>query len=226
MPGLSTASLPVTLSEVVLLCGEQFARKLGPISFSDVQADLPHTPEKVSTNELTRALLTSTFLDLEARGALRLEMQPRKTLFGLRAVPFLQIALEHERPTLPDGCLEGRVLHAVGDAGGLTDLAGALHGFVPRSKQPRSVVIDVVRQGLADRGLLAPMRAKMLGVLPVRKYVATDEARDLAARVDARLVRDQFQACERGRPDVWRALSGGIDAALDGLTERERDIND
>ncbi len=70
---------PLTPSELVLLNGEQFAKKvmLGNIK-------LLHTDASVSISQLAQAILTAAVLGDEFSGNLHLEVRQEIAMFGLR----------------------------------------------------------------------------------------------------------------------------------------------
>ncbi|AFZ67660.1 hypothetical protein [Deinococcus peraridilitoris] len=219
MTATGTTTVPLTLSEGVLLHGEQFAKKLGAVSIGDVQVDLPLVPDKVSSNELARVLLATALLELEACGSLKLAMQHRKTLFGLRKVSVLELSAGLSHEVLPEGSLEARILQAVQQLNRASDLPDLIALLVPLSHQPRLDVVNFVKEALARRDLLEVQNTKMLGLLPVRKYTATKVTLAYTAYASPQLARDRLTACETQRPEVWRALVRGIETGLDRQTK-------
>ena len=76
---MNTPTTYLTPSELVYLNGEKFAPKAGVFG----RTRLLHMEFDVNVTSLVQAMLAATFLTLEQQGTLRLEIRPKKALFGL-----------------------------------------------------------------------------------------------------------------------------------------------
>ena len=96
---------PLSASELVLLNGEKFAKK---VMMGNIQ--LMHTQESVSAAQLGQAILAAGVLALEASSNLALEARQEKALFGLRKVTNLYANPKPQADEWPETCLESQFL--------------------------------------------------------------------------------------------------------------------
>ena len=144
---------PLSASELVLLNGDQFAKKvmLGNIK-------LLHTDASVSVSQLAQAMLVAAVLADESSGNLRLEVRQEKAMFGLRKVKNLyanptphpvewpQFSLESQLPQIAERFKNDDDSHRV---------SNLIYAWLRQdSSSPWQSTIEMVKSGLTERGLL------------------------------------------------------------------------
>jgi hypothetical protein len=209
----------LTPSEVVFFNGEQFAQKamLGNI-------ELLHSNEKVSQAQLGTAILTAAFLGCEEAGAFSLGIGERKALFGLRKVREVYAVPASARVQLPPDSLE-----AV--------LAGLAERFEERDEHsvqkiifawlredassPWNTAFDLLKEGMAKRGLLDARQEKKLKIFTVTHYSLAEETPRLLKGQSFSPVKVALESCAQSRPEIWKLLGGGIKKAISARTESQ-----
>ena len=144
---------PFTPSELVLLHGDQFAKK---VMMGNIK--LLHTDASVSFSQLGQAILASAVLADENAGNLRLEVRQEKATFGLRKVKKLyanptphkvdwpEFSLEHELP---------RIAERVKNENDSYQVSNLIYAWLRQdSSSPWQSTIEMVKSGLAERDLL------------------------------------------------------------------------
>lgn len=199
---------PLAPSEVVLLNGEAFAP---PPGLADKLA-LLHTEGAVSAAALARALLAAAFLAAEQAGALRLEVRPKPTPFGPSKVLTLYAEPGGADPAWPEHSLEARLR---GLAGEIPEAAAVTRGLLEAdSPNPWHQAAELVKRGLARRGLLDVVEVVQFGFVKTPAYELPAATRALAAQAPVAAVQQLLKDCEQGRPAVWAQLRQQLDAGL------------
>jgi len=160
---------PLTPSELVLLNGEHFAKKvmLGNIK-------LLHTDASVSISQLAQAILAAAVLADEFSENLRLEVRQEKAMFGLRKVRKLyanptphpvewpQYSLESQLPQIAERFKNDDDSHQV---------SNLIYAWLRQdSSSPWQSTIEMVKSGLADRSLLEKTEQTELRIFTVVNY--------------------------------------------------------
>ncbi|MDF2630796.1 MAG: hypothetical protein K0R39_4627, partial [Symbiobacteriaceae bacterium] len=101
----------ITPSEVVLLHANQFAPE-GTMLKGGSWTSLT-TGAKVGYMELTAALLSAALLANEQAGVVRLRMQPKKAMFGLKTANVVMVDWVQDGPEWPAGTLEWMVVEGM-----------------------------------------------------------------------------------------------------------------
>ncbi|OGO36600.1 MAG: hypothetical protein A2W35_16390 [Chloroflexi bacterium RBG_16_57_11] len=208
---------PLTPSEVVFLNGEQFAEnvKLGNV-------DLIHSDEKVSLAQLGGTILATAILACEQAGAFRLEVRERKATLGLRKVRELFAAPAQHRENLPEGSLEATY------AGMATQMAlkekndiyTILYTWLHKdSISPWTTALELLKAGMAKRGLLEATEEKKLKLFKVTRYSLPERTARLVKGQSVGPVKALLDTCQRTRPEVWKELEAGIKKAIAARTE-------
>ena len=216
-PAQAPAVSTLTPSETVLLHGDQFAHDGGPLS---TNTTLPATGAKVAAAPLVQALVAAALLAGEYSGAFRLEVRDKKALFGLRTVRGLFVEAGPAPVPWPEPSLEahlGRLLR-----GGPRDVSNLLYILLWRdSSNPWEAMIDVVKQGLAARGLLEIEDVKHLKVLTTQRFRLTPAAPGVIAAQPATFVQEMFTANAQQRPELWKLLNEGSKSGVKLREERD-----
>lgn len=211
-----TAAL--TPTEAVLLQPERFAPKdtVFTAGFEPVLGG-----EKVALAPLAETLLAVALLANERAGAIRLEIRPKKTLFGLRTVRPLVAEATGRGGGWPAGTLEAAVLEAL--AGGAREAYDVLHAVFHTDKpNPASWVTVLVMQGLHARGLMDAREKKALKLFTVTELTATPQlegvVRAHGSAAEEALLREALQ-----RNEEWNALRKAASGAISARTESRDD---
>jgi hypothetical protein len=220
---MSTASAldpagPLAPSELVLLRGDQFAKKT---MLGNVQ--LLHTDQSVSPAQLGEAILAAAFLACHEAGSIQLQVRQKKALFGLRQVDRLHAVPGDPAVAWPAATLEATIGQLAQDSAkddglGIRDLV--YRWLAQDSVNPWQVTIDRIKAGLAERGLLDRFDEKRLKIFTVTRYELPPATNELAARQPLELVRRLLDSCAEERPAVWKLLSKEIKAAISARTEQ------
>jgi hypothetical protein len=211
---------PLTPSELVLLNGEQFAKK---VMLGNVQ--LLHSGASVSAAQLGQAILVAGFLAAESTANLRFEARQEKAMLGLRKVKNLYANPTPHPVEWPDGCLESRLptlaerLKADQENHQVSRLIYTWLG--EDSGSPWQSAIDLVKYGMAGRGLLDSSKEKKLKLFTVTTYTLPQSTASLAAQQSIESVKQLLSNCERSRPEIWDLLVKQIKKAISDRTEQD-----
>lgn len=208
---------PLTPSEVVFLNGELFAKK---VSLGSVQ--LLHTEEKVSLSQLGQAILATAILAGEQAGAFRLEVQERKAMLGLRKVQKLFAVPTSPRMNLPEHCLEATFSTLTNQLAlqDKNDIYNIIYTWLRRdTTSPSSTALEMLKAGMAERGLLEVTVEKKLKIFTSTIYTVPEWTARLVKGQAIEPVKALLENCSRTRPEVWKLLDSGIKKAISDRTE-------
>ena len=210
-------SNPLTPSEMVFLNGELFAKK---VMLGNV--DLLHSDEKVSIAQLGEAILATAMLACEQAGAFRLEARERKALLGLRKVRELFAVPTTPRENLPEGSLEATFYNLAVNLApqNKNDIYTMLYVWLRQdATAPWNTVMDLMKAGMAERGMLDATQEKKLKIFTVTHYAYPEQTARLVKGQSAGPVKAMLENCERTRPEVWKMLEDAIKKAIRARTE-------
>ncbi|HLL84099.1 MAG TPA: hypothetical protein VK420_15660 [Longimicrobium sp.] len=204
----------LTPSEVVLLNGDQFSR-LDKNGFP-----LPRGGTAVDPNPLAIAALEAAILGNERAGAITLEQEIEKKLFGLLKGRVVRVRTGTAAPRWPEGSYEARICERVkkGGAEGITVKTLVIDLFPSDDDHPWTEVLQQIAQALRARGLADEQtrEKKALGIFKTKSTVAVLNAAgaSLAERHPATRVQDLLTSCQRERPEVWSIIDSSVRAGL------------
>jgi len=211
---------PCAPSELILLNGDQFA---APARFGN-NVNLLHVEGKVSVEQLGQAVLTAAFLSAEQAGDLCLEARQKKAMMGLRQVTALYAVPGQHSALWPEQSLEhqlGPLAQRLLADKQRNEVSNMVYVWLARdSAVPWTVAIDLVKQGLASRGLLEQVEEKKLKLFTSRSYVMPESTAVLLSRQSVAPVKDLLVAAQRDRPDLWQLLTKQIKDAISRRTEK------
>jgi len=221
MDALSGATF--TPSELILLRGDEFAPKAGLVNATKLlQGDL-----KVSVRDLARAITAGTLLANERVGVLRLEVRSKKALLGLAQTTVCVAEPPGSSYAWPPATLEARVLPIAAQlrqTRGQCDIYMLVYTLLERdSGDPWSALVEMVKAGLAQRGLLAANEKKTLGIFRSVEYSLPSNTAALAAGQSAGSVQRMLAESEHTRPDLHKRLLSEIDKAIKRRVEQSDD---
>jgi hypothetical protein len=216
---------PLTPSELVLLNGERFAKKvmLGNIS-------LLHSDASVSVAQLGQAILAAAFLTNEQQGAIRLEKRKKKAMLGLRKVEVLYALAGARDVTWPAPSLEADVLSVLArsqkdDEWG--DISNIIYAWLREdSTSPWQSAIELIKSGMASRGMLEKFEEKKLKIFTSIRYELPQSTLNLSKEYPIEPVEALLRACENNRPEIWKLLIDQIKSAIKARTEQDQDTSD
>ncbi|MEJ2709967.1 MAG: hypothetical protein P8074_20315 [Anaerolineales bacterium] len=211
---------PLTPSELVFLNGEIFAGKamLGNMP-------LLHTDQSVSTSQLGQAVLAAAFLANEHVGAFSLGVAQKKAMLGLRKVKTLTANPGKNSPAWPAGSLESGLFALTRDryaSGKSTEVNDLVYTWLRSDSQdPWTSVLEMLKHGLADRGLLERSEEKKLKIFTKTKFSLPDATAQIAGKANVALVQQILGDCERQRSEDWKLLNKLIKKAISARTEQD-----
>ncbi|HYF95878.1 MAG TPA: DUF4339 domain-containing protein [Symbiobacteriaceae bacterium] len=211
----------LTPSEVVLLFADQFAGE-GTMMKGGNWTSLT-TGAKVGYLDLTAALLSAAILANEQAGSLRLRMQPKKAMFGLKTVNVAMVEYVQDPPDWPEGTFEWI---AVEGMRGMQprEAADLFTGMLLMdSTYPHTLAANIACVGLEKRGLLSTEEKKKLLIISTMNFKVTDRTRWAMETCPPGPVRQLLDQCRQSRPDVYQGLA---EAAAKAIGNRREYSND
>lgn len=210
---------PLSASELVLLNGDKFAKK---VMMGNIQ--LMHTEASVSVAQLGQAILAAAVLAVESTRNLQLEVRQKKATFGLRKVTKLYGDPTPHPVEWPDYCLESQLLQIADQLkqkDGSNQVTNMIYAWLREdSGSPWQTTIELVKSGMAQRGLLEAYEEKSLKIFTVTRYSLPDSTKSLAAQLPIQPVQQLLSNCEGNRKDVWDLLIKQIKKAIKDRTEQ------
>lgn len=215
---------PISPSELVLLKGDQFAKKvmMGNIKLLNSEAS-------VSVSQLGQAILAVAVLAAEAAGNLQLEVRQGKAMFGLRKVKNLyanptptpvewpKYSLEAQLPPIAERFKNDQESHEV---------SNLIYSWLRQdSSSPWQSTIEMIKSGLAERGLLDTSEETKLKVFTVTNYSLPQDTASLAAEQPIEPVKQLLANCENDRREIWDLLVKQFKSAIKARTEQDDDVD-
>ncbi|MFC1922387.1 hypothetical protein ACFLY4_03775 [Chloroflexota bacterium] len=215
---------PISSSELVLLRGDQFAKK---VMIGNIK--LLHTDASVSISQLGQAILAAAVLAAEAAGNLQLEVRKGKAMFGLRKVKNLyanptptpvewpKYSLEAQLPPIAERFKNDQDSHEV---------SNLIYAWLRQdSSSPWQSAIEMVQSGLAERGLLDTSEETKLKVFTKINYSLPESTASLAAEQPIEPVKQLLANCENDRREIWDLLVKQIKSAIKARTEQDDSVD-
>lgn len=206
-------------SERVYLHAEAFARE----RTLKQAVGVLQTDKKVDAAELNAAVLSAAVLGAEQAGVVKLRVGEQSKWFGLRKAPGLFFEPGPTPGVFPPGTLEGDLPAMMGKV--KTGIATSVIRELLRadSSWPELNSLDLVKQGLAKRGLLTTEQEKRLGLFKVDVYRVPESTRALRQREGPEEVKRLFDDARTNRPQEWALLQEAIVAATKSRKEYDSD---
>lgn len=211
---------PLSPSELVLLNGDLFAKK---VMLGNIQ--LLHTDTSVSISQLGEAILSAAVLAAESAGNFKLEIRTAKAMLGLRKAKNLCGIPTFSPNEWPEYSLEAQLpkiaerLEKEGESHQISDL---IYIWLRQdSSSPWQSTIEMVKSGLAERGLLDAAQKTRLKVFTVVNYSLPESTADLASQIPIDPVKELLTNCENNRKDIWELLLKENKRAIKQRTEQD-----
>jgi hypothetical protein len=209
---------PLTPSELVLLNGQLFAEKawIGNVS-------LLHTEAKVSATQLGQAMFAAAFLAADQAGSVQLQVRQKKVLLGLGKTDVLYADPGDPAVVWPEQSLESRLrkLAEEWQHRGDNEVAHVLYSLLGQdSANPWQEAAELVKAGLAARGLLRKVEERKLKILVFSHYELPESTSAMLLGQPVEPVQQLLTECQSSRPQVWKLLVAGIKKAIKLRTEQ------
>ena len=215
---------PISPSELVLLKGDQFAKKvmMGNIKLLNSEAS-------VSVSQLGQAILAVAVLAAEAAGNLQLEVRQGKAMFGLRKVKNLYANPTPTPVEWPKYSLEAQlppIAERFKNDQESNEVSNLIYSWLRQdSSSPWQSTIEMVKSGLAERGLLDTSEETKLKVFTVTNYSLPQDTALLAAEQPIEPVKQLLANCENDRREIWDLLVKQFKSAIKARTEQDDDVD-
>jgi len=211
---------PLSPSELVLLNGDQFAKK---VMLGNIQ--LMHIEASVSVSQLGETILAAAVLAVDSIGNLQLDIRSEKAMLGLRKVKSL-----YGKPTFtpndwPDYSLEAQLVQIAerldreGESAKISDLVYIW--LRQDASSPWQSTIEMVQAGLAERGLLETSETTKLKVFTTVNYSLPRTTVALAEQYSIEPVREMLTNCEKNQKEIWELLKKENKKAIKQRTEQD-----
>ncbi len=180
--------------------------------------------QEVSAVQLAQAILVSALLANEQAGAIRLEVRQKKVLLGMTRANSLYV--EPDRKYIPwtEGRLEASIYPLASNLlanKGRNEVSNLLVALLREdTPNPWLSVVERVKAGMAQRGLLKRVEEKKLKVFSRVHYQLPDDTKALLLKQPYAPLQQLLQHCQQERPQVWALLQAHIRSAISQRTER------
>jgi hypothetical protein len=216
MPNFPPAAPPVvvTPSERVLLFGDRFSEPGGVLSTTET---ILSSGIKVKLDPLVHNAVAAALLAAEQSGSLRLEIRQGKAMFGLMSTQAVHMVPGPRAVTWPQGSLESYAGQAAATQPGVANWVSALIG--QRQETPQYRIVNVIKHGLATRGVLHAEQKTTLKVFTSVTYSLPPAVRASAEQSGTAHVQEMLARCQHERPQVWNEIVRGIKSGIAWMTE-------
>jgi len=183
---------------------------------------LLHSNEKVSLSQLGQAILMTAILASEQASALHLEVRERKAMLGLRKVRELFAVPVNPKERLPEYSLEASFIDLATSQApqDKNDIYTIVYTWLREdTASPWNTVIELLKAGMAKRGMLDATEEKKLKIFTVTNYTLPERTVMLVKGQSVEPVKALLDNCARTRPEVWKMLEASIKKAVSARTE-------
>ncbi len=204
----------LTPSEHVYLNGEKFAPKAGIFA----KTRLMHVEFDANVIQLVQAVFAAAILTLEQQGTLRLEIRPKKVLFGLASTKGLYADAVGPMAAWPAQTIEASLpglAYQLAANKGQNEVYSMVYAWLGQdSAAPFEAVLLRVKRGLAARGLVETREERTLKIFTHTVFVLPEATRRLALDQSIQPLQQLLGWCQQTRPDVWESLNSQIKKAV------------
>jgi hypothetical protein len=211
---------PLSPSELVMLNGDQFAKK---VMMGNIK--LMHTDLSVSYSQLGEAILTAASIAVESIGNLLFEVRAEKAMLGLRKVKSIYVRPAMTQNEWPDYSLESQFvkiaerLDQEGESARVSDL---IYIWLQQdSSAPWQSTIEMVQSGLAQRDLLDKHEETKLKVFTTSSYSLPESTASLAKKFPIDTVKALLTNYEENNKETWDLLKNEEKRAIKQRTEQD-----
>lgn len=200
-------------SELVVLFGDRFTPEAGMLASKE---EVLTSGVKVNAEKLMSAAVAAAVWAAHRAGAVRLEMRQGKALFGLVKTQKLHVAPGAGTSPFPAHTLESAIVRGAQSA---PQLQAMLQGWIGAEVMDVPArVLGMIKDGMAERGLLDREQRKTMMVFTTTGYTLPDTSRAAAERASLDAVQSLLRDAER-EPELAKAVQKDIDGARVMMTE-------
>lgn len=207
-------------ADVVLLYIEQFAAAGSLIKGGNFNSLV--TQAKAGYQELTIAMFQAALLAVEQAGAVRLRLEPKKAMLGLKTLNLVMVEPLADAIPWPEDTFEGMIRRSVQNgARNAADIFTAM--LLVDSSYPWTLGTYVAMASMERRGLLAGETTKKMAIFSSTSYRLMPHVRELMAAYRPEPVRHLLDECRRLRPDLFQAIADAVRTAVENRTDYDTD---
>jgi hypothetical protein len=210
----------LTPSEHVYLNGEKFAPKAGIFG----KTRLMHMDFDANVIQLVQAIFAAAFLTLEQQGTLRLEIRPKKVLFGLASAKGMYADAVGPMAAWPAQTIEAALpglAYQLASNKGRNEVYSMVYAWLGQDySSPFEEVLTRIKNGLAARGLVEAREERTLKIFTRTVYALPEATRQLALTQSIQPVQQLFSWCQQARPELWESLNNQIKKAVAAHQEK------
>lgn len=207
-------------SELVLLNGEHFAKKVMMGNFQ-----LMHIDASVSYSQLGEAILTTAALALKSIGNLQFDIREDKAMFGLRKVKSLYIKPAITENNWPDFSPESQfiqIAEKLNEEAESAKLSDLIYIWLRQdSPSPWQSTIEMVQSGLAARNLLEKTESTKMKVFTTTNYGLPESTAKLARQYSIEPISSMINDYEKNQKEIWELLKKEQKSAIKQRTEQD-----
>jgi hypothetical protein len=207
------AATTLAPSELVVLFGDRFTPEAGMLASKE---EVLTSGARVNSEKLMNAAVAAAVWAAHRAGAVRLEMRQGKALFGLVKTQKLHVAPGSGASPFPAHTLESAIVQAAQSAPALQALLQGWIGTEVTDVPAR--VLGMIKDGMAQRGLLEREQRKTMMVFTTTAYTLPDATKAAAERASLDAVQSLLRDAER-EPELAKAVQKDIDGARVMMTE-------
>jgi len=210
----------LTPSEHVYLNGEKFAAKAGIFG----KTRLMHMEFDANVIQLVQAIFAASFLTLEQQGTLKLEIRPKKVLFGLASSKALYADAVGPSAAWPAQTIEAglpNLAYQLAGNKGQNEVNSIVYAWLGQDySSPFEEVLARVKNGLAARGLVEAREERTLKIFTRTVYALPEATRQLALAQSIQPLQQLVGWCQQTRPELWDSLNNQIKKAVTSRQEK------
>ncbi len=201
-----------TPSEYIFLNGEKFL----PAAEGSDSIPLLCSNLNVSGRLLSSYLVMAAILANESEGALKIEIQEKRKLFGGSTRKDIFLHAVQPAPNWSGYTLEAAVMFLANSLFPSQEhtLYNVVYSMLVNDRpDPWQKIIELVEWGLASSDWLAPVKSDAAAAFST-PFICPGNVRELAMEQPAKPVVLLLEGCKQRRPDLWQGMIGEIEQAL------------
>ena len=143
-------------------------------------------------------------------------------MLGLRKVQELFAVPASPRDVLPEHSLEATFYDMAQrlEPSGDNDVYSMIYGWLREdTASPWNSVMELLKAGMAKRGMLEASEQKRLKIFTVTHYSLPEGTVQLIKGQSVDPIKALLENCQRSHPEIWKALEKGIKKAISARTE-------
>ena len=216
---MDASHLSLTPSEVVYLHGDKFV-DTSPFFYC---TRLISNGKSVCVDHLAQLTLASAVVANEQCGIFCFATSQKKTLFGLVPIDQVSILCKDQIVDWPSDSLEAALVKTAREVKlqqNCADIFSVIFAWLENPyPDPYSEVIDRIKYGLVDRGLVIIEEERWFGPFKKQKYRFSEGIQIIDSDPSIDIVKQMIQKFQQYQPVIWKVLLEKIRKAV--LARRE-----